>query len=119
MPEAMTGPAAIPFKKTTPRIVPKTKATVICGSEAISPTPLEERTATNPPQKIAIQPIGDLKASSKSLKPISPVAIGTKIAAVMIVTPMLIPLPCNQVRKNFDIGMSLTSKIKPVAIIKL
>ena len=89
----MTGPAAIPFKKTTPRIVPKTNATVICGSEAIKPTPLEERTATRPPQNTAIQPIGDLKASSKSFKPISPVAIGTKIAAVMMVTPRLIPLP--------------------------
>ena len=89
----MTGPAAIPLKKTTPKIVPKTSATVICGSEAINPTPLEDKTATSPPQKTATQPIGDLKASNRSRRPISHVAIGIRIAAVMIVTPILIPLP--------------------------
>ena len=54
------------------------------------PTPLEDKTATSPPQKTATQPIGDLKASNKSRRPISPVAIGIRIAAVMIVTPILI-----------------------------
>ena len=89
MPEAMTGPAAIPLKKTTPKIVPKTSATVICGSEAINPTPLEDKTATSH-RKNSYPADRGLKASNKSRRPISPVAIG--IDTCMMISHILIPL---------------------------
>ena len=39
----------------------------------------------------AIQAYDDLKAPNKSLKPISPLAIGANTAIVITVTPQLIP----------------------------
>ena len=87
----MTGPAAIPLKNTTPIIVPITRATVISGCPESSPTPFEERMETVIPLIIATHPIGDLKAFNKCENPISPVAIGIKIATVIIRTPQFIP----------------------------
>lgn len=66
IPEAIMGPAAMPFKKTTPRIVPKTKATVTSGETARKLTPRAERIDTNIPQNTAIHPTGDLKAFIRS-----------------------------------------------------
>lgn len=118
IPEAMIGPAATPRRKTTPKIVPKTKATVTSGEMAKNPTPRAERIDTNIPQNMAIHPTGDLKAFSKSEKPTRPVAIGIKIATVIMVTPQLIP--CFSIRdNNFDeLGIAISTKTAAVANIK-
>jgi len=52
---------------------------------------LEDKIETEIPLIIATHPTGDLKAESRWEKPISPVAIGIKIAIVIISTPQLIP----------------------------
>lgn len=112
MPAAITGPAATPFKTTTPMIVPKTSATVTSGLCAIKLTPRAESTATKIPQMIAIQPIGERKALTKSLSPIRPVAIGTRIVIEIKVTPQLIPLAESN-SKNFSIcGRKCQSNFK-------
>ena len=82
IPLAITGPAAIPFMKTTPIIVPKTRATVISGWPESKFTPFAESRETPIPLNMATQPIGDLKAFIRSRNPISLVAIGIKIAIV-------------------------------------
>ena len=94
IPLAITGPAATPFKKTTPRIVPMTSITVTCGTAASCEMPYLERTATKIPHATAIQPAGVLKALNMSCNVILPVAIGTRIAIEIIVTPQLIPFAC-------------------------
>lgn len=94
IPLAITGPAATPFKKTTPRIVPMTSITVTCGTAASCEMPYLERTATKIPHATAIQPAGVLKALNMSCSVILPVAIGTRIAIEIIVTPQLIPFAC-------------------------
>ena len=91
IPPAITGPAAIPLKKTIPIIVPSTRATVISGCPSRSPTPLEDKIETEIPLIIATQPIGVLKALNKCENPISPVAIGINMAIVIIKTPQFIP----------------------------
>ncbi len=115
----MIGPAATPRKKTTPIIVPKTKATVTCGSEAINPTPFDDKTATKTPQKIAIQPSGDLNIVNKSLIPIWPVAIGIRILIVIIITPKFIPFVDKIGNIFFDKGKSLMTSTTAVAMIRL
>jgi hypothetical protein len=43
------------------------------------------------PHPTAMKPAGVLKAFNKSRKPILPVAIGTKMAIEIMVTPQLMP----------------------------
>lgn len=95
IPLAITGPAAMPLKNTTPIIVPITRATVISGCPESSATPFEDRMETVIPLIIATHPIGDLKALNKWENPISPVAIGIKMATVITRTPQLIPFSLN------------------------
>ena len=109
IPLAITGPAATPFMKTTPIIVPKTRATVISGCPESRFTPFSESRETPIPLNIATHPIGDLKAFTRSRNPISLVAIGIKIAIVITNTPQFIPFFLNSViilsvnGKNFNI----------------
>ena len=71
------------------------KATVISGCPESSATPFEDRMETVIPLIIATHPIGDLKALNKWENPISPVAIGIKMATVITKTPQLIPFSLN------------------------
>lgn len=75
-------------------MVPSTKAVVICGSSASSLTPPLASKATSTPEIRATQAYGDLKDADKSLKPISPLAIGASTAIVISVTPQFIPFDC-------------------------
>ena len=56
IPLAITGPAATPFMKTTPIIVPKTRATVISGCPESRFTPFSESRETPIPLNIAPLP---------------------------------------------------------------
>lgn len=94
MPAPIKGPTATPLKIETERIVPNTSAVVICGSSASSFTPPFASKATSIPEMRAIHANGVLKAPDKSLKPISPLAMGAKTAIVIMVTPQLIPFDC-------------------------
>ncbi len=98
IPAPMRGPTATPLKMDTERIVPKTSAVVICGSSCNRDTPPFASNATAIPEIRATQASGDLKALVKSLKPISPDAIGANTAMVITVTPQLIPLLCIKVK---------------------
>ena len=92
MPAPISGPTATPLNSETERIVPNTRAVVICGSSANKVTPPLASKATAIPDIRAIHANGDLNEADKSLNPISPVAIGMSTAMVMMVTPQLIPL---------------------------
>lgn len=92
IPAPIRGPTATPLKMDTDRIVPNTSAVVICGSFSKRDTPPFANRATIIPDIRATQASGDLNALERSLKPISPEAIGAKTAIVMTVTPQLIPL---------------------------
>lgn len=65
IPLAITGPAAIPRKNTTPIIVPAIKVTVISGWFDKRDKPFADKSDTRIPLKIVIHPIGDLKALNK------------------------------------------------------
>lgn len=91
IPAPIKGPTATPLKRETAKIVPSTRAVVIWGSFASSVIPPLAINATAIPDIKAIHAYGDLKAAVRSLKPISPLAIGANTAKVMTVTPQLIP----------------------------
>lgn len=98
-------------------IVPMTSATVTSGLADKKPTPWYDNNETKIPQATAIQPTGDLNELIKSMIPILPVAIGTKIATEIMVTPQLIPCLSITLKSLAELGSSLNSKTAIVAII--
>lgn len=98
-------------------IVPITKATVTSGLADKKPTPWYDNSETKMPQATAIQPTGDLNELTKSINPIFPVAIGTKMVIEIIVTPQFIPCLFNKGKILSEYGINFKNSTTILAII--